>query len=185
MSLRIPLSPDQTLQTEFHEIERRLRRLEKRTGVSAGSTTIQVLGGGVGVTNLQPLITRIEALEAVVAAIPDPDDFDIDVFGAVGPSSATGIVPEPGVVEPPEGLETHVLLEDATWGYPLRGLVMVATEGSQTDPPYDVVDIHGGLHTGGVSAGEIVAGKVIVLGPLVLAGYIACSEDELTLAGLV
>ena len=160
MSLRIPLSPDQTLQTEFHEIERRLRRLEKQTGVNAGNTPIQVLGGGGGVTNLQPLITRIEALETVVAAIPDPDDFDISVFGAVGPSSSTGIVPEPGVAVPPTGLAQHVLTEEAEWAFPLRGLAAVVTSGEQTDPPYDVMDINAALHVGHVSAAEIVCKSI-------------------------
>jgi hypothetical protein len=156
VSLRIPLSPDQTLQTEFHEIERRLRRLEKRTGTTAGNTTIQVLGGGAAQpVNLTSILNRLDALEAALAAIPDPDEFDIAVFGAVGTSSATGVVPAPGVPLPPTGVAQHLLTENATWGFPLRGLIGVATPGTQTDPPYDVVTLSAGLHAQNAQVSEL------------------------------
>jgi len=176
VSLRIPLTPDQTLQTEFHEIERRLRKLEKATGVQAGSSRVLISGSsGGGTTNLQPIYDRLNALEDAINAIPDPVTND---FGGVGPTSAHGLVPAPGVPEPPTGVAGHVLLEDGTWGFALRGLVLVATSGEQTDPPFDVVTILGGLHVAGsVEAGEFV-GKIAPL------GYLACNQDELTYAGL-
>jgi hypothetical protein len=153
LSLRIPLTPDQTLQTEFHEIERRLRKLEKETGTSAGSSIrIVNTGGGTGAVNLQPIYDRIKAIEDNINNLPSPITSD---FGGVGPSSVHGLVPAPGVPQPPTGVAGHVLLEDGTWGFPFRGLVSVVTSGAQTDPPYDVVDIATGLSVGNVQAADI------------------------------
>jgi len=230
VSLRIPLTSDQTLQVEFHEVERRLRRLEHRTGVTvAGSvTTIQTFGsGGNGsAPNLNPILARLDAIETALANLPEMDDIDFPVFGGVGGTSSSGAVPEPGTHLPPTGVADHVLKEDATWGFPLRGLVQVttpgdttfaadnvnvlgsvglagdlsadevdcrrvltidgvslegdsyqlrsdlrglvalATDGTQTQPPYDVVDINAGLHTHGILAADIECHDLRVYGTL-------------------
>ena len=229
MSLRIPLTPDQTLQTEFHEIERRLRKLEKATGVGINSSRVLIAGSsGTGTVNLQPIFDRLNDLEAAIAGLPDPITTD---FGAVGPTSVHGLVPAPGVTEPPPGVAEHVVKEDGEWGFPFRGLVQVlspgtasgtgsdslnvegslgvngdlsahivdakqvrtidgvslegdsyqvtslqrglvatATEGSQTEPPYDVVNVNGGLHVGSVMAATIEVGDLHVYGELDLDG---------------
>jgi len=149
VTLRVPLGGDQTLQVEFHEIERRLRALEgKVLGVSRPgvTSTLTVIGGAA--TNLQPIEERLSSLETIVAELeanPEVDVSAIPVFGAVGSTSAKGLVLEPGQREPPTGLAEHVLKEDATWGFPYRGLVRVATPGTQTEPPSDVVNVHGSL----------------------------------------
>ena len=143
MSLRIPLTPDQTLQTEFHEIERRLRKLEKATGVGINSSRVLIAGSsGTGTVNLQPIYDRLNDLEAAIAGLPDPITTD---FGGVGPASVHGLVPAPGTAVPPSGVAGHVLLEDGTWGFPFRGLIQVATSGEQTAPPYDLIDINAAL----------------------------------------
>jgi hypothetical protein len=152
MSLRIPLSPDQTLQTEFHEIERRLRKLEKATGVTAGSTRVLIAGSsGTGVVNLQPIYDRLNDLEDAINGIPTPVTND---FGGVGPSSVHGLVPAPGVALPPTGVAGRVLLEDGRWGEPFRGLIGVATPGDETEA-VDVVDINAGLHVGHILAADV------------------------------
>ena len=172
MSLRIPLTPDQTLQTEFHEIERRLRRLEKATGVGINSSRVLIAGSsGTGTVNLQPIYDRLNDLEAAIAGIPDPITTD---FGGVGPASVHGLVPAPGTAVPPSGVAGHVLLEDGTWGFPLRGLVQVATSGSQIDPPYDVLSIQSALSIVGIASGTFT-------GFFVPTGYLACNQDELDL----
>lgn len=183
MSLRIPLAPDQTLQTEFHEIERRLRKLERATGVSV-VTTIRVAGGGgsTPVVNLAPLIARIEALEA---AIGEVDLDDLPNLGPVGPTAQKGLAPSPGLYAPPTGVAEHVLTEDAVWGFPVRGLMQVVSSGDETVSE-DRLAVLGSLHlNGGLSADEIVGRKVTILGPLIVSGYLATSEDELSVAGLV
>ena len=102
MSLRIPLSPDLTLQTEFHEIERRLRKLEKATGTSAGSSVrITTTNTGAAVVNLQPIYDRLNVLEETLANLPEPVTND---FGAVGAASFHGLVPAPGVPIPKENV---------------------------------------------------------------------------------
>jgi hypothetical protein len=153
LSLRIPLTPDQTLQTEFHEIERRLRKLEKTTGVTpGGSVRIVTSGGSSGTTvNLQPIYDRLNDLESAIANLPEPVNND---FGGVGPSSVHGLVPAPGVPQPPTGEAGHVLLEDGSWGFPFRGLISVATSGEQTSPPYDIVDVTAALQAQTISAGD-------------------------------
>jgi hypothetical protein len=162
VSLRIPLSPDQTLQTEFHEIERRLRKLEKATGVTAGSSRVLISGNsGAGAVNLQPIYDRLNDLESAINAIPDPVTND---FGGVGPAAVHGLVPTPGLLVPPTGIARHVLLEDGTWGFPFRGLVQVVTSGSQTDLAYDVLDINAALHLISMSAADITCGNFTVLG---------------------
>jgi len=184
LSLRIPLSPDQTLQTEFHEIERRLRRLEKSLGASGGSTTtIRVTGGGGGGAgvDLQPIEERLSALEATVASLDAAAE--VPVFGAVGEDARRGLVPAPESAGPPDGVADDVLLEDATWGFPLRGLVGVTTDG--TTDATDCVEVLGGLHVNSsLSADEVVARKATV-GLLILPGILATSEDELSVAGLL
>jgi hypothetical protein len=167
LSLRIPLTPDQTLQTEFHEIERRLRRLEKDVGVSAGTSTVIRVGGSGGsnrTVDLQPLLDRLDALEAAVTSLPPVVTYSD--FRPVGSNSTRGLVPDPRTNEPPTGVSQHVLTEDNEWGYPLRGLIDVATAGEQTAPPYDVVDINAGIHAQSLSAGEIVCVDAYVYGTL-------------------
>lgn len=228
MSLRIPLG-DQTLQVEFHEIERRLRKLEKVTGVSVASTVriVNTGGGGGGAVNLQAIYDRLNALEDAIANLPEPITSD---FGGVGQSSTHGLVPAPGVALPPTGLAGHVLVEDGEWGFPFRGLLQVTspgdateaadnlnllgslglagdlsadevdcrrvttldgvtlsgdayqvtsfqrglvpavTDGTQTQPPYDVVDINAGLHVQSVTAATIEVGDLHVYGELDLDG---------------
>lgn len=228
MALRIPLTRDQTVQTEFHEIERRLRKLERKTGVTVGGsvTTIQSIGGTSSSVNLGPILDRLDAIEAALLALPDPDDVDFAVFGGVGATASSGAVPDPGTHLPPTGVADHVLKENATWGFPLRGLVQVttpgditfaadsvnvlgsvgvagdvsadevdcrrvltiegvsiegdsyqlrsdlrglvalATDGAQTQPPYDVVDINAGLHTHGILAADIECHDLRVYGSL-------------------
>jgi hypothetical protein len=162
MSLRIPLSPDQTLQTEFHEIERRLRKLEKATGVTAGSSRVLIAGNsGTGVVNLQPIYDRLNDLEDALAGLPAPVTND---FGGVGSGAIHGLVPSPGIYAPPTGIARHILLEDGTWGFPFRGLVQVVTSGSQTDLAYDVLDINAALHLISMSAADITCGNFTVLG---------------------
>jgi hypothetical protein len=177
MSLRIPLTKDQTLQVEFHEIERRLRKLERSLGQPVGATTVFV-GGGTAVprptsgTDLSGVTARLDALEAIVSTlgtVTEPVDFK-----AVGAYSANGLVPTPGTSEPPDGVADHVLKEDATWGFPFRGLVEVATDGTGES---DVVNIHAGLHVGSIQAADIVCSNIY--GTLSPMGYLACCDDEL------
>jgi hypothetical protein len=115
MALRIPLTSDQTLQTEFHEIERRLRKLEHATGTVAGTTNIRVIGGGGGgaTVDLKPILERLDLLETQVAAGSDPASL-IPNFGPEGATSVRGLVPEPGSAAQPTGIAGHVLLADAT-----------------------------------------------------------------------
>jgi hypothetical protein len=168
VSLRIPLSPDQTLQTEFHEIERRLRKLEKTTGVTAGSSRVLIAGpSGTGVVNLQPIYDRLNDLEAAINGLPAPVTND---FGGVGSGAVHGLVPSPGIYAPPAGIARHVLLEDGTWGFPFRGLVQVVTSGAQTDLPYEVLDINAGLHAFYLSVGVLEVGDVNVSGTFVIDG---------------
>lgn len=155
MSLRIPLTPDQTLQTEFHEIERRLRKIEKGLGVTPGlSSVIRVSGGGgSSAVNLQPIYDRLDVIETTLldlAAAPAIVDYRV-----VGASSAAGLVPDPGVSVPPTGVAQHVLTEDNEWGFPLRGLIGVSTSGEQTDPPYDIVTLSAGLHAQNAQVSEL------------------------------
>jgi hypothetical protein len=159
MTLRVPLGGDQTLQTEFHEIERRLRRLEKITigigGQRPGSTISVINSGGPGV-NLTPIIERIEALELAIQGAEDEFNLDnIPTLGPVGPSSVRGLAPDPGLRPAPTGLASHVLHEDAEWSYPYRGLIRVGTSGEHTDPPHDVLNLHGALHAQGASLGNV------------------------------
>jgi hypothetical protein len=152
MSLRIPIGADQTLQVEFHEVERRLRRLERRTGTSVGSTTLQVIGGGGGSTvDLKPITDRLDALELALASMEEPITND---FGANGPAAVHGLVPTPGTFVPPTGVGDHVLKEDATWGFPLRGLIGAATPGDETT----------GSDTVNLLANLIATGKVVSSG---------------------
>jgi hypothetical protein len=155
MSLRIPLGVDQTTQVEFHEIERRLRKLERAVGQAAGNTTVRVIGSGNGSAgvNLQPLLDRITALENAVAGLGGSDD--LPELGPVGSEAQAGIAPDPGIAEPPTGVAQHLLTEDATWGFPLRGLVGVETSGEQTEPPYDVVNLNAALHAGHMSTSNM------------------------------
>jgi len=185
MSLRIPLTSDQTLQVEFHEIERRLRKLEKATGTTASTSIIRVSGGGGGSTvNLQPILDRLEALELQVAEIPV--DEEVPDFKPVGSTAANGLVPSPGTAEPPTGVAQHVLTEDNLWGFPFRGLVEVTTPGDETGDGSDTLDVDGSLHVaGGLSTHRIMAVNVVVLGALILPGYLACCEDDLSVAGLI
>lgn len=154
MSLRIPLTPDQTLQVEFHEIERRLRRLEKFT--KSDSTSIRVIGtGGTGAADLTSIYNRLAALEAAVAV-------DVPNLGPVGAAAQAGLAPSPGLGAPPTGVAQHLLTEDAEWGFPLRGLIGVATSGEQTSPPYDVVNLAAALTVWDVAAGNISAADASV-----------------------
>lgn len=164
LTLRIPLSKDQTLAVEFHEIERRLRKLEKATGTGSNATVRIIQSGGSGGTtvNLTPIIARLDALEATVGAIPDTD---FDEFGGVGEESDHGLVPAPGTSEPPTGVAQHLLTEDGTWGFPLRGLIGVATSGEQDTPPYDVVNIQAGLSAASIVAGDIECNDLTVYTP--------------------
>jgi hypothetical protein len=151
MALRIPLSPDQTAQVEFHEIERRLRRLEKTLGTNASQgSRITVFGSsGGGSVNLTPILARITALEDAVANISPTTYQD---FGGVGATSSRGLVPEPGVPEPPTGVAQHLLTESGEWGFPLRGLIGVATPGDETVGS-DTVNLEANL----IATGKVVA----------------------------
>jgi hypothetical protein len=117
---------------------------------------VRVIGSGNGSAgvNLQPLLDRITALENAVAGMGGSDD--LPELGPVGADAQAGIAPDPGIAEPPTGVAQHLLTEDATWGFPLRGLVGVVTSGEQTEPPYDVVNLNAGLHVGHVQAADIV-----------------------------
>jgi len=112
------------------------------------------------------------------------DDTSIPEFGPVGTNASSGIVPSPEQYEPPSGIADEYLQEDATWGFPFRGLVGVTTDGD-TDPT-DKLEVLGGLHVSAdLSTDEIVVRKVTVLGTLLLPGVLATSEDELSVAGLL
>ena len=187
MSLRIPLTRDQTLQVEFHEIERRLRRLERASGVSpAGGPNLvfnSTSSGGGATVNLQPILDRLTALEQTLAGLSTTNQPD---YGAVGAAARNGLVPTPGLSEPPTGVAQHVLTEDNFWGFPLRGLIGVATSGEQTEPPYDVVDVAAGMHVSGpIDVGEILIGTARMVGYLIPNGTLATSEDDLSIAGLI
>ena len=183
MSLRIPLAPDQTLSVEFHEIERRLRKLERETGVSSVST-IRVTGGGSSApVNLSGIYARLEALEASLGEI---DVDDLPNLGPVGDAAQKGLAPSPGLAEPPTGVAQHLLTEDAVWGFPFRGLVGVSTSGEHTDIPYDVLDVLSGVHIGGpVSVGELLVNTARVAGYLIPSGILVTCEDDLSVAGLI
>jgi len=159
MTLRVPPRADQTIQTMVQETERRLRRLEQRLGTrSEGATTIiRTVGGSssVSMADLTAINERISALEQTVADFISDSGVDVPVFGGVGLTSRRGLVPEPGVRTPPTGLASHVLVEDATWGYPFRGLIRVATSGEQTEPPFDVLNVHAGLTSLALTTGDL------------------------------
>ena len=155
MSLRIPLTNDQTLQTEFHEIERRLRKLEKATGVTVSQTVLRTSTSSSSGVNLQSVYDRLTALEAAVTALGSFGIDDLPDFGGVGATEARGLVPTPGFAEPPTGVAQHLLTESGEWGFPLRGLIGVSTSGEQTDPPSDVVNINAALHAGHLSVSNI------------------------------
>lgn len=247
MTLRVPPGGDTTLRTEFNEIERRLRRLESAAGAGTSKNVFVSFTGAV--IDLNPIFTRLRALESATgggggsgSSAYIPSDFK-----GVGTTSAHGLVPDPGGLAGPTGIDGHVLKEDATWGFPFRGLVQVATpgdetegtdkvnvsgsllvgsnlsaadiecrqvdtidgvnlpgtdayqrksdfrdlvapatDGTQTDPPYDVVYVNGGLHVAhDLSVGDVVAKRVYVLGAVVPPGFLACCEDELSVAGLI
>lgn len=184
MTLRVPLGGDQTLQTEFHEIERRLRKLEK--GVlgptrSSSLNTLQIIGGGSNSTpvDLSQINARLSALENELANLTDPEEGTLSVFGGVGPSASQGLVPDPGTAEPPTGVGAHLLVEDSTWGFPFRGLAGVATSGS--DKAQDVLALSAGLHVAhDLSSGNLVTGDADIEGQLryrAICG--SCNGDEI------
>lgn len=187
MSLRIPLTSDQTLQTEFHEIERRLRKLEKTTGVTVSQTVLRSSGTSSGTVNLGPIYDRLTALETALVALGSFGIDDLPDFGGVGATEARGLVPTPGFAEPPTGVAQHLLTESGEWGFPLRGLIGVSTSGEQTDPPYDVVDLSAGVHIAGpVAVGELLVSMARVVGLLLIpGGTLATCEDDLSVAGLI
>jgi len=169
LSLRIPLTNDQTLQTEFHEIERRLRKLEKSLG-RGGTTTILSMGGGGGgnvlaapTVDLSQIEDRLSTLETIVDGL---DAVTIPVFGPVGTNASSGIVPSPEQSDPPSEIADQYLQEDTTWSFPLRGLVFNATNGVADIDTHEVVDLHGGLHVGAVSASDVMTGDLHVFGSL-------------------
>lgn len=197
MTLRVPPGTDQTVQTAIHEAERRLRRLEKqilgigpRGPASTETTIIRSVGGSSGGT--VQLLNRIQELEKTVAEIianSGGDDGltldDIPTLGPVGPSATRGLAPDPGLPEPPTGLASHVLVEDATWGYPYRGLVRVATRDDDTETGHDVVQVSGGMIVLGEVTGDVTAGDLHITGIQYPTGYLACFDEELTQAGIV
>ena len=186
MSLRIPLTSDQTLQTEFHEIERRLRKLEKTTGVTVSQTVLRSSGTSSGTVNLGPIYDRLTALETALVALGSFGIDDLPDYGLVGATETRGLVPTPSFAEPPTGVAQHVLTEDNYWGFPLRGLIGVSTSGEQTDPPYDVVDVAAGMHVSGpIAVGEILIGTARVIGYLIPNGTLATCEDDLSISGLI
>lgn len=173
MTLRIPLTQDQTLQVEFHEIERRLRKLEKSLGRDSTTASIRVVAGGSGTDTVNPSdLAALEArLAALEAAVLDLETELPPEFGAVGSESAAGIVMDPGVPMPPTGLAEHVLKEDATWGFPFRGLVQVTTPGDETDKGTDAVNIEGTLTVNAdLSAHDIEARRVRTIEGVTLEG---------------
>jgi len=182
VSLRIPLTPDQTLQVEFHEIERRLRRLEKAQGNAASGSVRIVSGGGSTSVDLTSIYARLDALEAGIIGVDD-----IPNLTGVGSAAQKGLAPSPGLAEPPTGVAQHLLTEDATWGFPLRGLIGVSTSGEQTDLPYDVVDVLAALHvTGPLSVADLLSITVRVTGLLLIqGGTLATCEDDLSVSGLI
>lgn len=158
MTLRIPLTQDTTLRTTMEEIERRLRKLEKRTGVSpaVGNTTVQIIGNSGSGLTINNLIQRIEALEEALENVPqDAEDLGITVFGGAGPSAHEGLVPSPEVHASPDGITQAVLTEDATFEIPHRGLVQVVTPGDETVGA-DKLELQGSLHI----AGDLSANKI-------------------------
>lgn len=186
MSLRVPVEHGQTVQVEFHEIERRLRKLEKRTGIEAGGISrVTVLGSsGAGSVNLTPILARLDALEDALANLPDQD---INVFGGVGAASSEGLVPAPGTSEPPTGVANHLLSETGEWDFPLRGLIGVATDGEDVSEGEDVVDVSAGLHvSGNLSASSMIVRHVYAFGYVIPQnGVMANCEDDLSVAGLI
>jgi hypothetical protein len=163
MSLRVPLTPDRTLQVEFHEIERRLRAMERRTGLQNSRTTLQIIGGSGGAVDLKPITDRLNAIEIRLGSVGNPAAAIPD-FGGVGPESNRGLVPAPGTAEPPTGVGQHLLTESGEWGFPLRGLVGVATSGVQTDIPCDRVSILADVHMQDLSATRIECQDIAVYG---------------------
>lgn len=167
MSLRIPLTPDQTMQVEFHEIERRLRKLERQIGKGTGGDTyISVSGGGltggrvpstpttITEHDMELLLDRVAVLEDAVANL---DTSEVPVFKEAGPGAARGIVPSPEAVTPPTGMTAEYLEEDATWSYPYRGLIHIATAGDETIGT-DILNVAGALHV----AGDLTAADLAV-----------------------
>jgi hypothetical protein len=152
MALRIPLTHDQTLQTEFHEIERRLRKLETAAAKIGTNSSVILGSGGTGSPSLGSVYARLTALEQALAAL---GAVTVPELGPVGASAQAGIAPDPGLYAAPTGVAEHVLKEDATWGFPFRGLVQVGTSGEQTQPPYDVLNVFGGLQVGDVTAADV------------------------------
>jgi hypothetical protein len=114
--------------------------------------------GGSGST--VQLLNKIQELEKTVAEIiasSGGDDGltldDVPNLGPVGPSATRGLAPDPGLRQPPTGLASHVLVEDATWGYPYRGLIRVAT-GDDDTFGRDVINVHGGIHASDIIVGS-------------------------------
>lgn len=173
MSLRIPLTKDQTLQVEFHEIERRLRKLEKSVGERVGSTTVYVSGSTAvprpgGTVDTTGLIARIEALELLVAGLSEPTE--TPVFKGTGDFAAKGLVPEPDIHEPPTGIGEQYLEEDATWSFPYRGVVQLTTPGDATSAT-DNLHVSGSLTVGSdFSARDVEAREVRTIDGVSLEG---------------
>lgn len=171
MSLRIPIN-GQTAQVEFHEIERRLRRLERATGTSQGvGSRVTVIGSsGGGTVNLTSILARLDALEDAIANLPPPVTYQD--FGGVGATSRRGLVPAPGTASPPAGVSQHLLTEDGEWGFPFRGLMDVTTSG-ETEAA-DALDVLGGL----AILGNLSANDGSLAG-LAVHGDIECSDISL------
>lgn len=168
MSLRIPLTKDQTLQTEFHEIERRLRKLERQTGVTVGSngttsnTTFQTIVQG-GATNLDAIYARLAVIEEALRNLSIPEA-NLPELGPAGPDAQAGIAPDPGTGVPPTGVAQHLLVEDATWGFPFRGLMGVTTVGDSSGPGQDAINVEGTLNVNAdLTANRIEARSVTTL----------------------
>lgn len=141
MSIRIPRGTEYDsvdTQAAFRDIEQQLEELKR--GNAPVSTT----------TGADPeLLARIERLEGLLHF-----NSDKHTFVGSGPQSSAGLVPSPGVTADSES----VLLENGSWGYPVRGLVRaVTTLGAVGDQQAgsDVVDVLGNLAVLGDISGTI------------------------------
>ena len=143
MSIRIPKGVDVDTYNAFRDIEQALEELKQRPAASEPP-------------DVDALISRIEQLERKPGV-----DSDKDTFVGSGPQSGVGLVPSPGGTADNEA----VLLENGTWGYPLRGLVRAVTKDGavgEQQSGADVVNVLGHLSVlGGLSADSLLVRELI------------------------
>src|SRR3990167_8060702 len=137
MSIRIPKGVDVDTYNAFRDIEQALEELKRRPAVGEPP-------------DVDTLISRIEQLERKPGV-----DSDKDTFVGSGPQSGVGLVPSPGGTADNEA----VLLENGTWGYPVRGLVRAVTKDGEVggvQQGADIVEVLGLLNVLGPLSADVV-----------------------------